>query len=143
MDKTIWRLVVLITICSIGHHVDHALRHRAGWPLTDHVTPYTYALGAYVAVIIGSILTRRGVVGPGYWSLLALAGALFIGLTHYGPAAEDPPSAFAAQYGSQTKAAMATVLLWVFLTSLVTATVYSGRRWMILRQRALSSGVTA
>ena len=143
MDRTIWRLVVLITICSIGHHVDHALRHHAGWPLTDHVTPYTYALGAYVLVIAGSILTRRGVVGPGYWSLFALGGALFIGLTHYGPGAEDPPSAFAAQYGSETKAAIAIAWLWLFLASLVTATVYCGRRWMILRQRALSSGVAA
>jgi hypothetical protein len=141
MDRIVWSLVALTTIFSVGHHIDHASRHLIGWPLNDHVTPFSYGLGFYVLIIVGSILSRRGVIGPGFWAILAGVGLLFIGGSHYGPFANDPPSTFAAAYGSQTKATFATLWLWGFLLSLAGAMVYSGRRWAMLRRQSLSPSV--
>jgi hypothetical protein len=135
MDRIIWSFVACNTIFSVGHHIDHSLRHKIGWPLNHEVTPFTFALGVYVAVVGGALLSRRGVVGPGYWAILSGIGVAFVGGTHYGPFADDPPSAFAAAYRSQTSATFATVWLWLFLLSLIAATLYCAWRWAILHQR--------
>ena len=137
MDRIIWSLVLSTTVLSAGHHVDHALRHHIGWPLSNHVTPFTYALFVYVAIAVGAVLSWRRVVGPGFWAILAAIGICFIGFTHFGPFAEDPPALFVRDYGGdQTKALLATIWLWMFLASLFTAMVYSAWRWSALRQRA-------
>jgi hypothetical protein len=109
VDRIIWSLAASTAILSFGHHVDHALRHKIGWPLSHHVTPFTYALGIYVAIGVGAVLSKCGVVGPGYWAILALIGIVFVVGTHYGPFADDPPSTFAAAYGSETKATLAII----------------------------------
>ena len=140
MDKIIWSFVASNTLFSIGHHVDHTLRHKIGWPLNHDVTPFTFALGVYVAVVAGTLLSRRGVVGPRYWAILSGIGVAFVAGTHYGPFADDPPSAFTAAYGSHTYATLATVWLWLFLLSLTAATLYCASRWAILRHRSLVAG---
>lgn len=141
MNRTIWILVVLTTMFSLGHHVDHALRHHAGWPVENRVTPFTLALGIYVAIAIGTVLSRRGIVGPGFWSILAAIGVAFITLTHFGPFAEDPPARFASEYGSQTKGMMSLIWLCGFEITLAVAMIYSGYRWMLLRRRTLAPEV--
>lgn len=136
MNRAIWILVVLTTIFSLGHHVDHALRGHAGWPVQDRVTPFTLFLGIYVAIAIGALLSRRGTVGPGFWSILAAIGFAGITLTHFGPVADDPPARFASEYGSQTKGMISLIWLCGFEITLAVAMIYSGYRWMMLRSRA-------
>ena len=137
MNRAIWTLVVLNTIFSLGHHVDHALRHHAGWPVESKVTPFTWFLGIYVAIAIGTVLSRRGMVGPGFWSILAAIGFVGITFTHFGPVAEDPPALFASEYGSQIKGMISLIWLCLFEVSLLAAVIYPGYRWMVLRRGAV------
>jgi hypothetical protein len=138
MDRIIWSFVGSTTVLSIGHHIDHALRHKMGWPLVHEVTPFTYALGFYVAIAIGAPLSTRGVVGPGFWAIVAMIGLAFLVPSHYGPIAEDPTSMFASAYGSQTKGMIALIWLWIFLLTLTIALVYCAYRWAVLRRQSLA-----
>jgi hypothetical protein len=140
MNRKVWILVVFNTIFSLGHHVDHAVRHHIGWPLSHEVTPFTHALGIYVFILVGTILTRRGVVGPGYWSILAMIGIVFIVGTHFGPLAEDPVSAVMSEHATRTRGLIAVTWLVLFVTSLVTAAAYSGWRWAKLRHPPVAAG---
>ena len=133
MNRTMWIFVLVNTIGSVEHHVDHALRHKVGWPLTDRVTIWTYSLGIYVFLLVGAILSRRRVVGPNYWAVMGFVGFAFIAFTHYGPGGGDPASAFAADYGSQLKATVALTAVWLFLCSLAASAVYSARRSLVIR----------
>lgn len=139
MNRKIWTLVVLTVILSVGHHVDHALRHHAGWPVESQVTPFTYFLGIYVAIAIGTILSHRGTVGPGFWAILAAIGFLGITLTHFGSVAEDPPSLFASAYGIQVKGTIALIWLGLFELALATDFMYCGYRWTVLRKQTRAS----
>jgi hypothetical protein len=142
MNRIIWGFVVTTTIFSIGHHLDHAFRHhKVGWPFSDHFTGFSVALLFYVGILIGVILTRRGLIGPGFWSILAAVGFVYIVGSHYGPVAEDPPSFYSAEYGSSVKGALALTWLILFLLSLLGAAVYSARRWAMLRQRTPAPSV--
>ena len=136
MDRTIWILVVLNTILTFGHHVDHVVRHRVGWPLDDHVTAFTFSLGFYVLIGVGVVLTRRGVVGPGFWSLLAASGFLFIGLLHFSPIAIDPIDMIVHDYPTRTGAAIALTWVALLVLALGYAAVYAGMRWAALRREA-------
>src|SRR3954466_15675595 len=107
MDRVVWTLVWVNLVLSAGHHVDHALRHHVGWPLSPHVTPFTHALAVYVFIIVGAVLSRRGRGGPGYWSILAVVGFVFIVGTHFGPYAEDPVSKVMSEHATRMRGMLA------------------------------------
>jgi hypothetical protein len=134
MDRTIWTLVVLNTIGGIGHHVDHTFRHNVGWPLNSHVNGYTITMLIYVVILIGAVLSRRGVVGPGFWAILCGGGLIYTALVHFVPGSPDPPGAYASQYGSTIKGTLAIVWLVLLLISLAVTLVYCTRKWAALRQ---------
>src|SRR5947208_2589440 len=99
MSRTAWSLLAAINMLGIGHHFDHAFRHHlVGWPFADQFTGFTVALLFYVVVVIGILLTRRGVVGPGFWSILAAVSFVFMVGSHFGPVAEDPISNYVPEY---------------------------------------------
>lgn len=134
MNRTIWMFVVLNTIGGIGHHVDHTLRHKVGWPLTQHVNGYTITLLIYVAILIGAIYSRRGVIGPGFWAVFSFAGFVYTAAVHFLPGSPDPPAQYAELYGSRLYGAIAIAWLLLFLLSLAITTVYCARRWLAVRR---------
>ena len=138
MDRTIWTFVVLNTIGGLGHHVDHTLRHKVGWPLTHDVNGYTITWLIYVVILIGAILTRRGVAGPFFWGFISAGGFVYTLVIHFAVNI-DPPAQYAAQYGSSVKGAIAVTWLVLFLISLASTAVYAFRRWAVLRQQRLVS----
>lgn len=137
MNRTVWTFVVLNTIGGIGHHIDHTFRGHVGWPLIADVNGYTITLLIYVAILIGAILSRRDVVGPGFWAIFSAAGFVYTLLVHFVPASPDPPMRYAHDYGSSLLGALAMTWLGLFLLSLLSTTVYCARRWASLRQASL------
>lgn len=95
------RLAVLATLLSVGHHIDHVLRgNHVGWPLNGEVTPFTFSFGFYPIILLGFALYRTGRIGPWFWAVTAGAGALFVGLTHFGPFALEPAADIIPLYSS-------------------------------------------
>ena len=129
-SKTVYGLVVLATLMSIGHHVDHIIRgNHVGWPLTAHLTPFTYSLGVYPLILLGLYLYRSKRVGPGYWPLLSGAGALFVAAIHFGPTAVESPSDIIALYEPRIIGWLAFAWLVIFVAVLVVNSLYEGYAW--------------
>jgi hypothetical protein len=127
------RLLVLIlagTLLGLGHHLDHLVRgNHLGWPVTAEVSPFTYSLVVYPLIGLGLYLWTRRAVGPGYWALLAAGGLLFVGLTHLGPSAAEPPQDIIGAYASPAAGWAAFGLLLVFLGTLAALALYAARLW--------------
>jgi hypothetical protein len=76
-SRTLYRLTYLAAAMSLGHHLDHLIRHNAvGWPLTDQVNAFTMSLVVYPVITTGLLLYRAGRVGPGFWALVSGGGAV-------------------------------------------------------------------
>lgn len=70
--QILYRLTWLAAALSLGHHLDHLIRHNAvGWPVTDEVNAFTFSLVVYPVIITGLLLYRAGRVGPGFWALVS------------------------------------------------------------------------
>jgi hypothetical protein len=124
--KTLYVLIGLSLLFSIGHHVDHIIRgNHVGFPINSDVNPFTYSLGFYPVIIIGIILFYKNILGPLFWSVLSGIGFLFVGLTHFGPFAAEPPHDIIEPYESFTHGILAITWLIVFLLLLLSICVYS------------------
>ena len=133
-DRTVYALVALAALMSIGHHVDHVVRgNHVGWPLSTHVTPFTYSLGVYPLILVGLLLYRSRRVGPGYWALLSGVGALFVAAIHFGPTAVEPPADIIDRYDSRVVGQFAFAWLVLFVGVLVVNFLFECAAW--LRQR--------
>lgn len=131
---TLFKLAALATAFGIGHHIDHLLRaDHLGWPLISEVTPFTYSLGIYPFIVVGLYLHARGRVGPGYWAFLTTIGALFVGLTHFGPLAVEPPEHIVGSYRSTAAGYAAVAWLTTFVLLLVGIAIYGARLWLRAR----------
>ena len=132
---TLFKLAVLATVFGIGHHIDHLLRaDHLGWPLISEVTPFTYSLGIYPFIVVGLYLHARGQIGPGYWVLLTTIGALFVGLSHFGPLAVEPPEHIVGSYRSNAAGYAAVAWLITFVLVLVGIAIYGARLWLRARR---------
>jgi hypothetical protein len=129
-NKTLYGLIYLAAFMSLGHHIDHMIRgNHVGWPLTEHVTPFTYSLGVYPLIILGLYLYASGRVGPGYWAILSGSGALFVAWIHFGPAAVEPPADIINLYEVRIVGWLAFLWLVVFVMVLVATCMYEGYSW--------------
>jgi hypothetical protein len=135
MQSTVlYRLTYLAAVMSLGHHVDHVIRHNAvGWPLTDQVNAFTASLAIYPIIVTGLLLYRAGRVGPGFWALVSGGGAVFVAAVHFGPAAVEPPQMILGGYESTIFGWLAFTWLAVFVAVLAITSVYETRLWW--RQR--------
>lgn len=72
-SKLTRRLILVATLLSVIHHVDHILRvDHSGWPFVQRVSPFTYSLLAYP--ILASLLWARA----GSWYRVAGLTVLFL-----------------------------------------------------------------
>lgn len=121
-------LVVVTTIFAVGHHVDHIIRgNHVGWPLIPDITAFTYSLLFYPFIVLGFYLFLRGRAAPGYWAILTGVGFAFVGLTHFGPLAVEPPGEILGPYDSALAGYVALGWLVAFLVALGVTSVYAVR----------------
>src|SRR5215207_6039584 len=74
-NRRLYGLIFLAMLMSLGHHIDHVIRgNHVGWPITEHVTPFTYSLGVYPLIFLGLYLYASGRVGPGFWAIVSGSG---------------------------------------------------------------------
>jgi hypothetical protein len=133
-SRTLYRLTYLAAALSLGHHLDHVIRHNAvGWPLTDQVNAFTISLVVYPVIATGLLLYRAGRVGPGFWALVSGGGAVFVSAVHFGPSAMEPPELILGGYGPSILGWLAFAWLLAFVTVLAITSLYETRLWW--RQR--------
>jgi hypothetical protein len=66
-NRILYALIFLAMFMSFGHHIDYVIRgNHVGWPLTEHVTPFTYSLGVYPLIFLGLYLYASGRVGRSF-----------------------------------------------------------------------------
>jgi hypothetical protein len=133
--RILYQLTFLAAAMSLGHHLDHLIRHNAvGWPLTEEVNAFTISLVVYPIIAIGLVLYRAGRVGPGFWALVSGGGAVFVAAVHFGPAAVEPPALILDHYQPPVLGWLAFGWLVVFVTVLAVTCLYETRRWAQQRQ---------
>jgi len=131
----LYRLTYLAAAMSLGHHLDHLIRHNAvGWPLTDQVNAFTMSLVVYPVIATGLLAYRAGRVGPGFWALVSGGGAVFVSAVHFGPAAVEPPELILGHYQPPILGWLAFGWLVSFVAVLAITSVYETRQWAEQRQ---------
>ncbi|HZD02231.1 MAG TPA: hypothetical protein VFA46_19185 [Actinomycetes bacterium] len=134
-DGTLYRLTWLAAAMSLGHHLDHVIRHNAvGWPLTGQVNAFTISLVVYPVIATGLLLYRAGRVGPGFWALVSGGGAAFVSAVHFGPAAVEPPQLILDHYQPPILGWLAFAWLVTFVAVLAITCLYETRVWGQQRQ---------
>jgi hypothetical protein len=134
-SRTLYRLTWLAAALSLGHHLDHVIRHNAvGWPLTDQVNAFTLSLVVYPVIATGLLLYRAGRVGPGFWALVSGGGAVFVSAVHFGPSAVEPPELILGGYGLSILGWLAFAWLVTFVAVLAVTSLYETRLWWRQRQ---------
>jgi hypothetical protein len=137
-DPAARRLVGLVgigTALGLAHHVEHIVRDQVGWPLSSEVNPFTISLVVYPVVALGFELSRRGKVGPGFWGLVALAGAVAIAVVHFSGLTDETPDSVRAAYASSAAGWVALAIAAALVAVLVAAAVYAAVLW--IRRRAV------
>ena len=124
LTPTGFRLVIIITILSVAHHVDHVLRGVTGWPFESGFNAFSGSLFVYPVIVLGVVLSRRGRVGSRFWIGLGGGGAMFVLAVHVGPWAGDDVTQFLDQYGSTMAGILALALLAAFFVALVTHVIH-------------------
>lgn len=138
-NERLFIIVCAAVALSIGHHADHVLRGtHVGWPVSGEVTPFTFSLGVYPAIAIGLYLSYRGRAGAGFWAMLMGGGALFVGLTHFGPFAAEPAHEILDGYAAPVAGLAAFALLLTLLAVLAAHAALEGYLWT--RARRLGGG---
>ena len=131
----LYRLTYMAAAMSLGHHLDHLIRHNAvGWPLTDQVNAFTMSLVVYPVIATGLLAYRAGRVGPGFWALVSGGGAVFVSAVHFGPAAVEPPELILGHYQPPILGWLAFGWLVSFVAVLAITSVYETRQWAEQRQ---------
>jgi hypothetical protein len=134
-DRVLYRLTWLALALSLGHHLDHLIRHNAvGWPVTSQVNAFTVSLVVYPIIATGLVLYRAGRVGPGFWALVSGGGAVFVSAVHFGPAAVEPPELILDHYQPPVLGWLAFGWLVTFVTVLAITCLYETRLWAQHRQ---------
>jgi hypothetical protein len=129
-SRILYGLTYLAAAMSLGHHVDHVIRHNAvGWPLTSEVNAFTMSLVIYPVIITGLLLYRAGWVGPGFWALISGGGAVFVSAVHFGPSAVESPEMMLDGYDSPVLGWLAFGWLVIFVAVLAITSVYETRVW--------------
>jgi hypothetical protein len=141
--RILYQLTFLAAAMSLGHHLDHLVRHNAvGWPLTDGVNAFTMSLVVYPIIVTGLLLYRAGRVGPGFWALVSGGGAVFVSAVHFGPSAAEPPEMMLDHYDPPVLGWVAFTWLVAFVAVLAVTSLYETRVWWQTRAAGRSARPT-
>jgi hypothetical protein len=147
VTNRLFRLVIITAALTLGHHVDHIIRgNHVGWPFSPTVTPFTFSLAVYPAVIVGLHLSLRGRVGPGYWAVLWGAMTLLAASVHL-PLSENSETAgdIIGPYASPLAGWLAFLWLLALVVAAMLTSVEATRLWVRRRheQRTTSTSPSA
>jgi hypothetical protein len=138
--RILYQLTWLAAAMSLGHHLDHLIRHNAvGWPLTEEVNAFTASLVVYPIIATGLVLYHAGRVGPGFWALVSGGGAAFVAVVHFGPAAAEPPALILDHYQPPVLGWLVFGWLVAFVAVLAITSMYETRMWAQQRQARRAS----
>jgi hypothetical protein len=125
-DRRLTALVVLATILSLGHTVDHVLRGDLHWPLTLESVPFVVvSLVTYLVVGWGLYLYVMGKIGPRLWAIVGGIGVVGGWLGHFSPFTDQPPRYILGAYASAAAGWFALAWLIMLMLVLIVATVYA------------------
>ena len=129
-DTKLIGLVLLATILSLGHSVDHIVRGDLAWPIGIESVPFiVVSLAIYGIIGLGLFLYWKNRVGPGFWAIVGGLGAAFGLLGHFSPFTDQPPSYILGAYGYSAAGWLALGLLVALMLVLLVATIYAGYLW--------------
>ena len=129
-DKRLITLVILGTIFSLGHTVDHVFRGDLRWPLTLESVPFIIiSLAIYAIIGFGLYLYLKNKVGPGFWAIVAGIGVAFGWLAHFSPFTDQPPQYILSAYESAAAGWLALGCLVVLMLVLITTAIYAEYLW--------------
>jgi hypothetical protein len=118
-DRLVTATVVLATGLGLLHHVDHAVRGDAGWPVSGDVNAFTYSLLMYPVVAFELYLAAQGRRLHAYRMTVAVVGFTLVAAVHFGPVAADPLDHVYASYGSPVAGGAAVAAAVALLASLI------------------------
>jgi len=130
-DRRLVALVVLTTVLSLGHSVDHVARGDLPLPPGLESLPFILAsLAIYATLGFGLYLYSKGRVGPRFWALAGGIGVAFGWLAHFSPFTDQPPRYIVSAYESAAVGWFAVAWLVALMASLVAGAIYATWLWV-------------
>ncbi len=134
VDGSLVRLILVIAWLNGAHTLDHVVRGDFHWPLDGQSFGFVIIIGViYLVIGMGLRLSRRGVVGPGFWTIAGCGGLAFGWLSHFSPFTDQPLHLIYGTYPNATGGALAVLCLLLLMAVVLAATLYAGYLWS--RQR--------
>ncbi len=129
-DKTLSILVVAIIVLFVAHDIDHLVRgdFRSG-SLAEAAPIVLVIVAKYAILAFGFYFYVKGRVGPGFWAILAGAGAVLAWLAHFSPFTEQTPQFIYRAYETPVAGTLAVGLLAALMLVLVATTFYAHYLW--------------
>lgn len=130
LTRTFYLFVLVPTVLSVAHHVDHIVRgNHVGWPVTAQVNEFTYSLAIYplLAISLSLTLTRR--VDARYWAGFFAFSSGMLAYLHISPWAVEPPQDVIVPYANPAVGYLAFAILLGLIASVVLGALYGAVLW--------------
>ena len=139
-DHTLVRLILAIAVLNAAHTIDHVVRGDFHWPLDGQSIGFILIITSiYLVIGIGLRLSRSGIVGPPFWTIIGGAGLLFGWLSHFSPFTDQPVHVIYGAYHVAIGGTVAVACLMLLMGFVLTVTMYSAYLWYS-RRRLLMTG---
>jgi len=137
LTRAFYLFVLVPTVLGAAHHVEHIVRgNHVGWPVTAHVTEFTYSLAIYPLIAISLYLTLTRRVDARYWVGFFVFSSGMLAYLHISPWAVEPPQDIIVPYASPAAGYLAFAILLGLITSVCLGILYSAVLWHQSRWRA-------
>ncbi len=129
-DKKLVTLIIVATILSLGHTVDHIVRGDLSLPLTLESLPFIIVtLAIYSLIAWGMYLYSKGKVGARFWTISAAGGVALGWLAHFSPFTDQSARDIFNAYESALAGWLALSCLLALMLTLIVAAFYAGYLW--------------
>jgi hypothetical protein len=130
MTRWLGLLIVTATLLGMAHHIDHIIRgNHVGWPVTQHVNPFTYSLAIYPLLAVGVYLTLTDRDATRYWLGFLTLSAAMLAYFHLSPWAVEPPGDVILPYANPAFGYLAFAILLALIAAVTLGAVYAGVLW--------------
>lgn len=142
-DRTLVRLIWAIAVLNAAHTVDHVMRGDFHWPLDEQSIGFLLVVTSiYLVIGIGLGRSRRGVVGPRFWTIVGGTGLAFGWLSHFSPFTDQPVHVMYDAYHGTIGGPVAVVCLMLLMGVVLVATMYSAYLWYDQRRHSTTGPVS-
>jgi hypothetical protein len=130
VDNKLLALILVATVLSVGHTLDHAVRDELRWLSTELVLFVVISVALYGAIGAGLYLYRKGKVGPRYWTIFALLAVCVGWAAHFSPFTAQPPDYIVRAYNFGTAGWLALGVLAALMLVMTIAGLYAAYLWL-------------